>query len=209
MKKLLFLTLTLTILLFAGCTKQPADTFVDEAETLGSLLHLDDEASMSVQDGNVVYVFKYQDQYYRVIAPISEELEEEYMNIDFFDDDFNEKQEEIISPLKIEKKENLTEQILSKDEIAKFVGKTGKDLVDEGWDYSYSHNLETMEFWMDYGPFDYTVVFDGSVAESDYDSFDDEEDTKDLVVKSIDFHSLSSRATDLESITHHLDANAS
>ena len=96
-----------------------------------------------------------------------------------------EKLDELLAPIEITKMEDLTEQILTEDERKALVGKTGQELMDAGW-YSSGYNLETMEFWMNYGPFLYTVVFDGKVEEADWADFK-EEMIGDMTVRSVEF----------------------
>ena len=77
-----------------------------------------------------------------------------------------------------------------------YVGKTGREMQDAGWIYT-GHDLENMEFWLQYGPFVYTVVFDGKVDEKDWDTFEDESGAKDMKVKSVEFNSIGD-ATNIE-----------
>ena len=118
------------------------------------------------------------------------------MDISFEDEDYEAQQAAILSPLAIDKIENLSEQILSQEELDKLVGKTGKDLQDAGWTFG-GQDLSTMEFWMNYGAFSYTVVFDGSVPESDWETFEAETGTADMTVKSATYNSLGD-ATNVE-----------
>lgn len=170
---------------------------VDSLKTIGDVIKLDREEAQSAVYGNkVVYAFKYGDTYYRVRATLSDEDQQSYFDISFDDEDYEEKQNAIVAPLAIDEVENLSEQIPAKDELDAFVGKTGQELMDDGWSFA-GHDLETMEFWMYHGPFAYTVVFDGEVAEADYESFTDEEDAKDMKVKSVTFNGLGD-ATNIE-----------
>ena len=120
-----------------------------------------------------------------------------YMNVDIFQEGYEKKQQKIIKNIEIDEMEDLSDQMLSQDELDALAGKTGQELVDEGWLFNGGHNLENMEFWMGYGPFNYSVFFDGEVAESDYETFDDEADTRELTVKSAEFNSLGD-ATNIE-----------
>ena len=160
---------------------------------MGDVLALDRETFQSALYDNVlVYAFELDGTYYRATTSISQDMAETLRELDFNDEKFI----ELVKPLAIEKMENLSEQILSQDELDALIGKTGQELLDEGW-YSSGYNLETMEFWMNYEPFVYTVTFDGEVAKEDYESFDDEEDIKDLTVKSAKFMTLG-EATNVE-----------
>lgn len=170
---------------------------IESLTTLGDAIALESsEKQTAVYDGKAIYAFKLGDTYYRVRASISPEDEQAYMDIDYMDDDYEEQQKKILSPLVIDQIDDLSLQMLSQEELDALVGKTGQDLQDAGWTYS-GHDLETMEFWMDYGPFDYTVTFDGEVTEAEYETFDDEKDTGTMTVKSARFNTLGD-ATNIE-----------
>lgn len=98
--------------------------------------------------------------------------------------------------MEIEKIENLNETILSQEELDALMGKTGQELLDDGWVWT-GHDLEAMEFWMQKGAFTYTIVFDGKVDEADYDTFDAEEGIREMTVKSAAFYELGD-ATNIE-----------
>ena len=197
MKKLIALLLVLVMAMFgmAGCGGSGSGgsseaASIDSVKTIGDVIALEaEETQFSVYKDVVVYAFKLGDTYYRVRAAITPEQAQAYFDIDYSDADYEDQQKKIVSPLAIDEIEELNDQILSQDELDALVGKTGQELQDEGWTYS-GHDLESMEFWMNYGPFVYTVVFDGQVAEADYDSFDDEEGTSELTVKSAQLSAL-------------------
>ncbi len=173
------------------------DVSVDSLKTIGDIIALDSaDMQCAVYEGNVVYAFQLGDAYYQARASISEEDEQAYFDIDFADEDYEEQQNAIVESLEIEEIVNLNDQMLSQEDLDALVGKTGQELMDEGWTFS-GHDLEAMEFWMGYGPFVYTVTFDGEVAEADYETFEDETGTKDMTVKSAVFSSLGD-ATQLE-----------
>ena len=211
-----FLTATLIVIItastFAGCNKEdttvatepvdveesvnlelrePTKTTINGVKTIGDVIALDRENSISsVSSTHVVYAFKLEDNYYRVVAPISKELAEKYSNVDYLDDDFNEKQDAIIAPLKIERIELLNNQMLTEEELTSLTDKTGEALVKAGWTFQDTHDLDKMEFWMDYGPFEYLVVFNGKISESQYEVFNESEDLANMTVKSVQFESL-------------------
>lgn len=209
MKKLLTLILVLLMAAFtlaacggSGSESESADAdtsepvSVESLKTFGDVIALEKEdAQTAVGSGYVVYAFKYGDTYYRVKSAIPAELEQEYIDIDILEDGYEEKQQALISDVEIDEIENLNDQILSSEECDALVGKTGQELQDAGWRFGDGHSLESMEFWANYGPFTYTVVFDGEVPESEYETFDDENDTKDMTVKSVEFMSIGDATT--------------
>ena len=170
----------------------------DSVKTLGDVNALETEdLQTSVADNKVVYAFGYEGTYYRVTAPISDEDQQAYVDIDFADDDYEDQQKKILAPLKIEKIENLSEQILPQDELNALVGKTGKELLDDGWVCTGNYDLEAKEFYLDHGLFRYLVTFDGEIAVKDVEDFDEEAGIQDLTVKSAEFNTLGD-ATNIE-----------
>lgn len=199
------LVLLMTMLVFAGCGGSGSNSSdasdvpsIESLKTIGDVMALETEDMQSaVYEDVVVFAFKLGDTYYRVRAAISPDKAQEYFDIDYMDEDHEEKEKAIIAPLEIDSVEDLNDQILSQSELDSLVGKTGQELVEAGWTYNGSHMLEDMEIWMDYGPFLYSVFFDGEVAEADYESFEDEEGTKDMKVVSAKFNMLGN-ATNIE-----------
>ena len=214
MKKYLSFALALVIVVsvLAGCggsnNSDGSDSSSDSAEvltadslkTIGDVEALENktEPQREVGNGRVVCAFKYGDTYYRVRADMPEDVMQAYFGIDIMEDGFEEKQNEIVAPLEINKFEILSDQILTQDELDALKGKTGQELVDEGWTYEGSFFLDDMEFWMSYGPFVYKVEFDGSADGKDADNYDAETGTKELKVKSAEFSSLGMNATSID-----------
>ena len=199
MKKVLCLVLALlAILMLAACGQQGEDgaadpgeaISVDSLKTFGDILALEaEEAQYGYSEDCLAYAFKAGDAYYRATANLSADTSAALWDIDILAEDAEEKFSEIVGPLEIDQLENLNDQMLTREEMDALVGKTGQELWDDGWSSS-GHDLETMQFWLNYGPFLYTVTFDGEVGEDQWDSFDDIEDTKELTVKSVEFLAL-------------------
>ena len=97
--------------------------------------------------------------------------------------------------MEIDKLENLSDTVIPQEELDKLVGKTGEELINDGWNAGMGYNLETMEFYLNKGAFEYTVVFDGKLENSD--DFDEEEAIKPLVVKSVTLNGIGD-ATNVE-----------
>ena len=95
----------------------------------------------------------------------------------------------------MEKLENLSEQILTQDQLDQLKGKTGQELLRDGWTCSGSFNLESKEFFLNYGPFLYSVTFDGEITEKNAEDFDDEAGIRELTVKSVQFSELGDATT--------------
>ncbi len=195
MKKTLALilaALTLTALLLAGCGGQSAPE-TKEYKTIGELLALEDdfdELQTSAGEKCFVYAFKQGGVFYRAVAEYSKETFDALLALDFDDPEYDQKQEALLSPLKITTFENLSDTIPSEDELKAYVGKTAKDLLAGGWTPNGSYNLDESDVWMNFGVFSYSVKFEDKIPESKIDSFDPEEDIKDMVVKSVTLQGL-------------------
>ena len=204
----LVLVLILVVLALTGCGGSTGNEGSDSSsevltedslKTIGDVIALDKaENQREVSNGRVVCAFKYGDMYYRVRADIPEDSEQAYFDVDIMEEGYEDKQDEILAPLEINGFENLSEQMLTQDELDALKGKTGQELVDEGWTYDGSFFLDDMQFWMSYGPFVYTVEFDGSADGRDAENYDAEAGTKGLKVKSAEFSSLGLNATSID-----------
>lgn len=204
MKKVLPLVLALLVL--GGCampelprkdaapspTPSPAPTMsVASIKTVGDALALHSPENQSAAYENAfVYVFMLGGVYYRAIAPISPETAEAIWALEY-DESYDARWRELVSPLVIEKIENLSALIPSQAELQALIGKTGAELLDDGWQ-SYGYKLDTMEFYLAKNPFRYTVVFEGEPEMSD--PFDEYEAIGPLTVKSIVFDGLGDAA---------------
>lgn len=195
----------MSFFLFAGCgskengSSSAAEALLaDDLKTIGDVDALDTEnMQKSVTDNQVVCAFEYKGTYYRVTASISDEDQQAYIDVDFADDDYEEQQKKILAPLKVEKFENLSEQILKQDELDALAGKTGKELLEDGWSCTGNFDLETKEFYLNYGPFLYDVTFEGEIDEKNAEDYDEETGIRDLTVKSAEFISIGD-ATSIE-----------
>ena len=206
MKRIMFFLLAAVILLAgcgAGSTGSPAagssqgkasgqeagKDIVDNLKTIGDIKQLDDDMVREEAYFEDFYacVIDVDGTLYRLAADLPEDVSKQIWSIDFEDEDRDEKVNELLKPLEITRKDNFSELIIPQEELDKLVGKTGQDLLDDGW-YSGGYNLEDMEFWMYKDPFMYTVVFEGT-AEPTEDG-DDNEMIKDLKVKSVTYTSL-------------------
>jgi hypothetical protein len=172
----------------------------DTLKTFGDVIALEgkEELQNSVGNGKVVYAFKKDGTYYRIWSEIPKELEQEYIDIDISQEGYEDKQNKLIENVEVGHVENLSEQMLSEEALKALAGKTGKELVAEGWSYQGSYNLEVMEVYMDYGPFAYVVTFDGKIEEENSDDFDIEAATKDRKCKAARFESLGNNAVETE-----------
>lgn len=204
MKKTLALILA-AVMLFAlvacGSKTEPeaAATDVFACKTVGDVLALGEPASYqsACYEDKYVYAFERDGMYYRVIAALPEGTFDKIMNLEY-DETYDEKYNAIISPLVITKVEDLTELMLPQTELDALVGKTGEELLADGWYIHSGYNLDTAEFYMAKGVFEYVVTFDATFPpDSNTDDFNAEEAITPLAVKSVVFFGLG-EATDVE-----------
>ncbi len=189
----------------AGSTAGTADTSasgtggtsaIDAFRTIGDVYAAAERENYqsATYEDRYVYVFLYQDTYYRVSAPLTPETYDKLSAVDIFADDADEQEHAILAPLTIETRENITDLIPVQSELDKYVGKTGGDLLDEGW-YITGYYLDEAIFYMSSGMFEYTVTVDGKLTYTD--DFNEYEAIRPLTVKSVAFMSLGD-ATNLD-----------
>ena len=201
--------LILTLSLFAACGNKeanPADTEtpgdVASVKTIGEALALAEDGSdqRATYEKYFVLVFKSGDTYWRMTAELNDEQSAALGALDILDDDYDAKLEELITPLAVTKAENLNEQMLSDDELNALIGKTGADLLADGWVSGMGYNLDEMQFFMERPPFAYTVTFESGTKLENTDDFDEEEAIKTLKIASVTFDGLGNTATDIPEV---------
>ena len=171
----------------------PAFTTIGDAMALAA----EGTAQNATYENAFVYVFEKDGTYWRLTAVLNEEQAAALWELDILDEDYDVKQKELVSPLAVTKCENLNEKKLTDEEMNALVGKTGEDLLNDGWISGMGYNLDTMEFFMEYPPFAYTVVFEAQEKLENTDDFDEEEAIRPLKVVSVTFDGLGDSATQL------------
>lgn len=206
MKKIFafIMVLTLALAVLTACGEEQKDEEqkeekatidFDSLKTMGDAFALEAENDQfGSDDQHFVYVFEIGGTAYRVIADMTKEVQKEMDKLDASKEDFNDKTKEAAASLEISKRENLTEMIPSQEELDKFAGKTGQDLLDDGWTVS-GWDIDENTFTMNKGPFAYTVVIDSKLKESD--DFDGDEEIKKLKIKTIKYSDIGD-ATNLD-----------
>lgn len=142
-------------------------------QTIGDVMALDgaEEYAYSMDRLSYIYVFVYEDVYYRIIAQVPQELSDKIWALDSFnDDEYEEKYNALIAQIPVGPIQDLSASVPLQEELDAVIGTTGEELLDTGWDISY-YDAGTGEFTMDYGPYEFIVVFDGDI-EIDEDSED-------------------------------------
>ena len=136
-----------------------------------------------------VFVFNLDDTYFRAHVQLPEDISEELWEIEF-DEQRDQKVRELLAPVTVDRIEDLSGQILSREELDKLIGKRGQELFDAGWTY-WCYDLEDMTAGMNYGPFTYDFSFDyeGEQMENS-DDFDFYRAFADLTISAADFGGL-------------------
>ncbi len=203
------LSLLIVLTLFAACGKKesndptptnnvPASDTLS-VETIGEALALKGEGEFQSATLGKAYVvvFEKDGVYWRVIAELAPEQHDALFALDILDESHDEKEKELVSPLTVTKIENLNEKKLSDDDMTALVGKTGAELFDSGWTTGMGYNLESMEFYLEYAPFMYTVTFEKQEQLENTDDFDEEAAVASLKVVSVSFSGLGNSATEI------------
>ena len=162
-----------------GKDGKPVD--LDAVKTLGDLLGLP-EVGTGLTGTTYVYAFEQDGNTYRALCDVPEETAQAIFDLDFDNPDYDKKLNALIAPLPVKVIENLTENIPSQQEADQYLGKTGQELIDDGWTV-YFYNLDEMQFGMNHGVYSYDITFEGKIK--DPDSFNEDTDMGGLTVKAI------------------------
>lgn len=191
---------------FAACSSSgdsaqggSASADIVSAQTLGDIISHDgvEQLQTAFFKTKYVYVFSLDGKNYRAIADCDEETGNAVFELDFSDSDYDQKLADLISPLAVEKCELLDDYILPQEELDKLVGKTGEELLNDGWRMGMSYNIEDLAFDMEKDCWAYRIAFDGAPMETT-DDFDAEEAIKALTVKSVTFSDNLGDATNID-----------
>lgn len=194
------------VMSFAACSSSGDSTQggsvsgdITAAQTLGDIINHDgiEQQQTSYTENAYVYVFSLDGKNYRAIASCDEATGNAIFDLDFADSDYDQKLAELISPLAIEQLDLLDDYIIPQEELDKLVGKTGEELLNDGWTMGMSYNTEDLRFDMEKDCWAYSVVFDGEPMENT-DDFDAEEVIKTLTVKSVTIADYLGDATNID-----------
>ena len=166
-----------------------------QAKTMGDLLPYEEKGDYqeAFSDKKFVLVFNADGIFYRAEADLTKEAADIVWGEEY-DEERDQKVRKVISTLEVKSIENLSDKIPKQEELDKLIGKTGKELFDDGWTY-WSYNLADMEAGMVHGAFSYVVRFkyDGEQMVNS-DDFDFYEEFKDLPVSSVTYDGLGDAA---------------
>ena len=197
MKKILSLILACLMLIVAltGCgNAKPAVTDVSSVKTIGDALKLANAENVerSLYSHYYIYAVTIGGTTYRFVADMDEKTSDALFNLDWEDPDHDAKEEELASPLKIIRIDNVTEGIPSQAELDQMAGKTIEALIGDDWSYN-GYDLNEKEIYMAKGGYNCAFTFEGEVESEEPEA----EELFTLTVKSVKFLNVSD-ATYLE-----------
>lgn len=211
------LTLGLVVMPLAACSGQGAsgdqsaaeDTTTEETvavdvsslKTLGDVMAIEGEGQTSTwNEEHYVYVTNANGAPLRAVVDLTPEIYSQIEELDFLDEEYDQKLNDIIGGLELVSLDDYSDQVPSQEELDALVGKTGQELLDDGFTFSalsmYGGDETVAEYEKDL--FRYEITFDGTV-DGDADSFDGSLVTE-LPVVSAGFIGLSDEAINPENI---------
>ena len=130
-------------------------------ETLADVLSLRTESKESSWDeNNYTLIFKYAGTEWLVNAAFSKDLNDAIHAVDFMAEDRDDQINSILGPCEITTVIDLKTLAIPQDELDQWIGKTGQDLLDAGWEYNGYHSDETgIHICMVNGEFQYQISF--------------------------------------------------
>lgn len=130
-------------------------------KTLADVLSLDTDGSEATwNDEYYIYIINYAGTQWLIRAQFSEALNEAVRNVDFMADDRREQINAILAPCEIVQVIDLSTLAMPREELDQWIGKTGQEMLDAGFDYNgYTQDENGVRVNMVYGDFQYAVTF--------------------------------------------------
>ena len=176
----------IAVFMMSGSYDGPVIDNIADAKTIGDVLGLP-TYGYSLTEDRFILGFELNGAVYRAVADLDKETSEKLFSLNFDDPEYDKKFNELLAPLTITHLVDVNSLVPSQDQVDKYVGKTGEELLNDGWTYNY-YNFETMEFGMNYGLFAYIVKFDGKVEYKE--DMDIDEAIKPLKVLSVTYEGI-------------------
>lgn len=182
-------------------TEETAAVDVSSLKTLGDVMGIESEGQSSTwNEEHYVYVTTANGAPLRAVVDLTPEIYSQIEELDFLDEEYDQKLNDIIGGLELVSLDDYSDQVPSQEELDALVGKTGQELLDDGFTFSalsmYGGDETVAEYEKDL--FRYEITFDGTV-DGDADSFDGSLVTE-LPVVSAGFIGLSDEAINPENI---------
>ena len=166
-----------------GFDRDPV-TDIADAKTVGDVLALPSFGEGwfggGDQTGTYAFAFELNGEKYRVIADLDEKTMVSLMALEFNDPEYDKKKNDLVKDLPIAKTENLSEGMPSQADLDALAGKSGKELLDDGWTIT-GYYKEDQILSMEHGPYTFEVKYDGT---PDGDPVEDENAIANVTVTS-------------------------
>ena len=198
MKKLLILLCA--VLLLCGCAEQTAvqpETAADSEPitTLGSVLGEGAEIySSAYNEDRYVCVFEQDGAMLRAVARLTPEAYQALRD--------GSESAELLAAMETESVEDLTAAMPRQAELDRLVGKTGGELLDDGWEIVghtiYNDFMSSTAFYLVKGFYSYTVQFDEAVSVDE--NFSEADAMRPLTIASVTCDGVSEHCVDLNDL---------
>ena len=198
MKKLLILLCA--VLLLCGCAEQTAvqpETAADSEPiaTLGSVLGKGAEIYASAyNEDRYVCVFGKDGAMLRAVARLTPEAYQALRD--------GSESAELLAAMETESVEDLTAAMPRQAELDRLVGKTGGELLDDGWEIVghtiYNDFMSSTVFYLVKGFYSYTVQFDEAVSVDE--NFSEADAMRPLTIASVTCDGVSEHCVDLNDL---------
>ena len=153
----------------ATTASQTASVDPSTWETLGDALANQTESMASGWNGDyLVSVFKAGDSYVRVVAKLDADTYAKVDAVDWTASDVADQLSKAAGSAKLVSADDITNEVISQEDLDKFAGKTGKDLIADGWTFEnyYMYGGDQTGALMAKDHFAYNVTFDVSTPDS-------------------------------------------
>ena len=177
-------------------TETPAASLdVSGLKTLGDVLAVSSYCQgMAYGEQSFGGVYQIDDSYVRVTAKMTPELYEQTNALDYNDKDYDKKFSELMSGLELEIVEDITADKIPQETLDTYVGKTGKDMANDGFAFAtyFMYGEDETGVAMTNGYYSYDVIFDAKVTEDDTN--DEGASIMDATIKSVEQMGFSAAA---------------
>ncbi len=182
-----------------GASSAAASTDVSSWKTLGdALAAASGNPGSTFDDNHYVAVYEVGDKLIRVVAKMRPGTYNTISSLDMLADDYSKKLADRAGDLELESAEDITANKLSQNELNAYIGKTGQDLISDGFKFSnyYYYGGNETGAAMDKGYLCYGVTF--NVGVSDNQPEDNGAAIKDATIKAIEFMGASDSALNFD-----------
>lgn len=171
-------------------TEQTAALDVSSWKTLGDAIAAAGGPTSSSNDEKYyIGIFETDDAVVRVIAESNADVNEKIMDLMPGSEEYAQELTNLIGDLAIISAEDLTSQKMPQDQLDALVGKTGQELLDDGWTFSsyYMYGGDETGATMTNGPFNYDINFDVTVSEEAANNDTEGDSIKTAKVTSVEY----------------------